>query len=64
MARKDEKREDRFVWNENDVARYDKNGNRIDPKTGKPVKTENDPYSDEIRRLVKEWQERKKKKNG
>lgn len=63
MARKDERRQDRFTWNDGEVFRYDKDGNRIDPKTGKAVKTDNDPYSDEIRRLVKEWQERKKK-NG
>ena len=55
----DDERDDRFVWKEGDVTLYDKDGNKIDPKTGKPVKTENDPYSDEIRQLVKAWQERK-----
>ena len=56
----DDERDDRFVWKEGEATLYDKDGNRIDPKTGKAIIDANDPHSEEIRQLVKEWQERKK----
>lgn len=38
-------RMDRFIWHEGEIELYDKDGNRLDPKTMKPIADENNTAS-------------------
>lgn len=56
----DDERDDRFVWKEGEATLYDKDGNRIDPKTGKAIIDDNDPAAAELKQLLHAEQQRKK----
>ena len=50
----DDERDDRFIWKEGEATLYDKDGNRIDPKTGKAIIDDNDPFASRIKKLTEE----------
>ena len=45
-------RMDRFVWHEGEIELYDKDGNRLDAKTMKPVANDIETATDENRKHI------------
>ena len=47
-------RMDRFIWNEGELELYDKDGNRLVPKTMKPIENDSNPPAAEIKKSLNE----------